>query len=526
MKALWLVVCPAAFFVKAPIHSNSTFCQVSGFFLTASIEASDISVLLIAIHTALLILKPQTPNGVSGLYPCRYFAYIFWAVVPIILASIVPITGGRFENSGPHCYLPLHPTWYRRALSWIPRYVIFGTIIISYALLYLYVISRYRRFGKAQRRVGVVDDNHLQQAQKHNHRRHRSSITSSSPLVIDHDLLDPTRRSLGHDGDPRERHDSLLSTISTSDSGEEAFVPPKRFGHIRRSSIKWNPVVYGDSTELPAKRQSQPDLGSPTSTSFSAAGEISISLPRPVHCRSLSLPQQSEPNYFRWKRSMSIGSHIITSSVSDIINSFQRGSPSSDGAVRTSLSSSTYLSREELEDAVCRSREKMQRQLRLLFVYPAVYMLTWITPFVSHVVRYNDENAVDPTNGTDPPFGLMLTSLASLCIGAAVDCCFFSLWEKPWLHMRGGFWEGLALRLRIRTPMRHRSRGVGRTREERYMDARTARVRREQENLDNMNNEATAGARRDSHRLRHTAPREWWDVLDVDLHDTSSERLV
>ncbi|XXG99385.1 hypothetical protein Hte_005722 [Hypoxylon texense] len=525
MKALWLVVCPIAFFVKEPIHSNSAFCQVSGFFLTASIEASDISVLLIAIHTALSILQPRTLNGASGLHPYRYVAYAFWAVVPIILASIVPITRGKFENSGPHCYLPIRPLWYRRALSWIPRYVIFSTIIVSYAFLYFYVIFRYRHFGKAQRRVSAARSNHRQQGREHGHRRHHSSITSSSPLIVGRDLLDFARGSLAEDGDPRERQDSIPSTLSTLDSGEHTFIP-RRFEHVRKSLIRWTPVMYGDSTASQAKRQSQPAVASPTSPLFRAVEETLVSAPQPVHRRSLSLTQQSEQNCFRWKRSMSSGSNSITSSVSNIMNTFQRGTSLPDGADQPSPSDSTYLSREEFEDAVRQSREKMQRQLRLLFVYPGIYLLTWIAPFVSHVVRYNDENSTGPTNAPDPPFALLLTSLISLCIGAAVDCCFFSLWEKPWLHLRGGFWECLVWRVRIQRPMRHRSRGVGRTREERFMDAQTARVRREQETLDNINNEAATGGKRNSYRMHHTAPREWWDALDVDLHDTSSERLV
>ncbi|KAI1775417.1 G protein-coupled glucose receptor regulating Gpa2-domain-containing protein [Hypoxylon cercidicola] len=517
MKALWLVVSPLAFFSKAPIDSNSTICQVSGFFLTASIEASDVSVLLIAIHTVLFILKPRVSSGVSGLYPYRYVAYVFWVVVPILLAAIVPITGSRYENNGSHCYLPLRPLWYRRGLSWAPRYIIFGAIIITYALLYLYVIFRYRRFGEAQRRA------------IYNHHRHHDSIASSSPLIADHGLLNSVRGSFVEDNNPTERHDWIRSTDSSSDSGKEAFIA-RRFEHVGRSSITWNSIIYDDSMESQVSQLSQPAQESPTSPSFRAVEEVLISVPEPVHGRSVSLSQQSGHSCFRWKRSMSLGSHIITSPVSNIINSIQqRGLLLPAGGGQKFLSNSAYLSREEFEYAVHRSREKMQRQLRLLFVYPAVYLLTWIAPFVSHVVRYNEEYSMGRNLAGEPPFGLLITSLVSVCIGAAVDCCFFSLWEKPWLHLRGGFWECLTLWLKMWKPKRFRGKGTGRTREERFMDARTAHVRREQENLENLeniNNEAGAGGRSNSRRVKDSTPREWWDVLDVDFHDPSSERLV
>ncbi|KAI1763293.1 G protein-coupled glucose receptor regulating Gpa2-domain-containing protein [Hypoxylon sp. FL1150] len=517
MKAFWLVVCPIAFFVNSPIPSNSVFCQVSGFFLTASIEASDISVLLIAIHTSLFILRPQSPKGVSGLYPYRYYVYACWAVIPIILASVVPITGAKFEDNGPHCYLPLRPLWYRRALSWIPRYIIFGGIVVTYIILYLYVSFRYRRLGIAQRRVDEPQNGHHPLAWRHNHRRHRSSFALSLPLIADHGLLDLDEASLVKYGEAKTRQDSVPSSVGTLESGEETCTPGG-FEHIQRTAIRWNPVVYDDSARPEARRQNQLTLGIPTSPSFPAV-EIPVSPPEPALCRSPATSPQSEHGYFRWKRSISYGSHSIKNSVSDAIHALQQKQSRSKRSEGSSTVGSAYLSQQEFEDAVRQSREKMQRHLRLLFVYPVIYLLTWSVPFVAHIEQYNDEYSTSPTHLDNPPYGLLLTIIASLCIGAAVDCCFFSLWEKPWANTRGGFWESLALRLQIRRPRRCRGRGTGRTREERFMDAWTARVRREQENLENLSNEAATGARKDSYKLQGAAPRQWWDAVDVDGHE-------
>ncbi|KAI1386083.1 G protein-coupled glucose receptor regulating Gpa2-domain-containing protein [Hypoxylon trugodes] len=527
MKALWLVINPLAFFAGVPIDSNSVFCQVSGFFLTISIEASDIAVLLVAAHTALFILWPSSSSGAdAGLYPYRYIAYTFWAIVPIILAAVVPITGGRFSDNGPHCSLPGRPAWYLSALSWIPRYIIFAIIIVTYTFLYIYVACRFRRFGRDQRRASVAHSNHPDHNRKNNHRHSRSREVPPTPPISDYGMLDSARDSLAKEEDPRDRQNSVSSTISTLNTGEGSSTPPRKPEHARRSSIKWNPVNFaGNNPRKPGmRRESESALIVPISPSLGAERTIPICAPEPTH-NSPRNSQQSGQNQPVWQRSMSLGSHGKTGSVSGVVNALRRGPPRKKGESQSTFSSSALLSQEETEEAMRRSREKQQRQLRLLFVYPAIYLLTWIAPFVSHVMGYDSDIAPNGQSGSGEPLALQVVSIASLCIGAAVDCCFFSAWEKPWLHLRGGFWEGLALRLRIHRPMRRRHRGAGRTRQEMFVDARTARVRRDQEeNLENLSSEVGRGV---SGRgtLHNTVPREWWDVLDVDS-ETSTIRTA
>ncbi|KAI1410221.1 G protein-coupled glucose receptor regulating Gpa2-domain-containing protein [Hypoxylon sp. FL1857] len=529
MKALWLVICPLAFFAKLPIDSESTFCQVSGFFLTASIEASDIAVFLIAIHTALFILRPRSSNGASGLYPYRRFFYTCWAIIPLVLAAIVPITGGHFADNGPHCYLPVRPRWYLSALSWIPRYVIFGVIIFTYTGLYLYIAFRLRGFRRDQRRASTAHSDYPDQNRKHNHRHDPSGDVPPTPPIADHGLLDLVRGSLTNDGDRKDRQNSVASTISSLNYGGDSSTPPQHSEQVLRNSIVWNPVDFANnsSAESHARRQSEMALLGPTSPSLRAEQTIPIRPPEPVH---LDPPNSPGDSQFTWKHSISRGTHSIAGSISNMVSALQRSPPWADDSNQSTSSSSIFLPQRETEEAMRRSREKQQRQLRLLFVYPAIYMLTWIAPFVSHVLQYDNHfSDRGRYNLGGEPIALQIVSIASLCIGAAVDCCFFSAWEKPWLHLRGGFWENLALRLRIRRPIRRSRHGLGRTREEMFVDARTARVRREQEeNLENLSNEAAVAARRMSGRgeRQSAPPREWWDVLDVDSSEPrTSSRL-
>ncbi|KAI0379206.1 G protein-coupled glucose receptor regulating Gpa2-domain-containing protein [Hypomontagnella monticulosa] len=526
MKALWLVICPLAFFARVPIDSASAFCQISGFFLAVSIEASDIAVLLIAIHTALFILKPRGTRGASGLYPYRRIAYTFWGIMPIALAATVPITGGRFQNNGTHCYLPVHPSWYLRALSWVPRYIIFAFIIVTYTILYLYIAIRMQRFGKDQRRASILHAAHLDHHRDH-HRDHgdHGEEAPPTPPIADHGLLDSARQSLAKDDEARCRQISVTSTTSTLNSGNGT---PTRIGPASRSSIKWNVVDFANdsTTESRPRQESQALLLNQVSSGSSSGKEIAIRAPEPAHVNLPRLSQQSTQSYFFWKPPSSVGSRDLMGSVSNMVNHTLHRKPPQSMKSRgsTSMSSSSH---DETEEVMRRSREKQQRQLRLLFVYPLIYMLTWISPFVCHVLRFDAYNGSGYQSANDP-LALQIVSLTSLCIGAAVDCGFFTAWEKPWLHLRGGFWEGLALRLRIKRPIRRRRRGVGRNSEERFLDARTARVRREQEeNIENQNNEAAAAAGRTSRlgpRMSASTQRQWWDVLDEEMSEASPRR--
>ncbi|KAI8960799.1 G protein-coupled glucose receptor regulating Gpa2-domain-containing protein [Daldinia sp. FL1419] len=521
-KALWLVVCPLAFFVRKPIDSGSISCQALGFLLTMSVEASDIAVLLIAVHTALFILRPRNSSGAAGLYPYRRIAYICWAVIPIILAAVVPITGSRFEDNGPQCYLPSRPTWYLSGLSWIPRYIIVGVIVVTYTFLYLYVAFRFRRFSKDQRRASTVHGDDPRQNHKRDHRRDNSGDIPPTPPFIDYGLLDSARDSLAKEDDPSDNQQSVSSTLSSLNFGGATPTSLRRPEHSLRGPVRWNSVDFAvDGYFDPrGRRSSHTAFGNPAASSPRAEATIPIRPPEFIHYYP-SKSSQSTRGHSRWKHSMSFGSNSITGSVSNMTGNLRRGPSRPSGSRQSTSSSSVYLPQEETDETMRRSREKQQRQLRLLFVYPAIYILTWVAPFVSHVLQY-DSSYTSPGEKSEP-VALQVISIASLCIGAAVDCCFFSAWEKPWLHLHGGFWGGLASRLRIRKPSRRRQRGMGRTREERFMDATMARVRREQEeNLENLNNEAAAAAGRPSvHWTRqNTAPREWWDMLDVDYDDS------
>ena len=583
VKALWLIISPLSYFItKRPLSSHWAFCQVSGFFLAASIEASDIAVLLISIHTVLFIVKGRHTGTNFGLQPYRRVAYTFWATVPIILAAIVPITGDSFVDSGPFCYLPIEPNWYRISLAWTPRYVIFAFIIVTYTALYLYVHVRFRRFGRDQRSASNSDSVSAGPPMyQHSKRRWGSRSVPPTPDLASHGLFNSAHASMSTSPPPKFRQYSDASTESTLKMSDGTNLPNVPEQAARRNSIAWKLVNFEHDARITTPGVSphtdvlphEPTTGLPSpgfdeiannsNTLVDTAVVTSIPTPEPAHTTGNSDVETSSrvrrggrPN--RWQqrsRTRSSDTSSGNSLTRIMAGLLQWPSRPAMTAMRTgdeeagtageeeedeepifTGSSSAHLPTDESAIAMQRSRERMKRQMRLLFVYPVIYLLTWVAPFVAHAYRYDSAfrkavRIIDtdttfataaqngPTTATSAsiaviathhilvaattassspsssssiisapialpfePLGLRIAAVISISISAAVNCAFFTAWERPWRHLRGGFWENLAKRFRFYRVCGRNSRGfTGRSRDERFVDERVARMRRERE---------------------------------------------
>ncbi|KAI0132809.1 G protein-coupled glucose receptor regulating Gpa2-domain-containing protein [Xylariales sp. AK1849] len=514
MKAFWLMVCPIIYFISGPIRTETAFCQVSAFFLTAAIESADIAVLMIAIHSALYIFRPRRSGGETGLYPYRRYAYALWFVLPILLAAIVPITGGHFVDTGPHCYLPTKPLWYRTSLSWIPRYIIFGVIFLVYGWVYLYVGCRFRRLQQDQRRASTHSCGSAHKERRN--RREQIQDVPPTPPIVHHGLREPSPSRIANT--KRDRQQSAVSDVSSLTLDDEDTTSLSLLQEARQENclVSWNWVEadYNDTSQSHFRRErSLSNLVSPTLASFTAeTPEDTLPSPiRPALCHQTPpVATQSNLNGQSVSRSISKPVSMRHSTTADSLPSLRgilhRGPPRNSDNDAASSSPSVYLTQSTTEAALRKSRDRMRRQLRLLFIYPLIYVAAWIAPFISHVYRYDDDD------DASQPFALLLMNVASLCLGAAIDCCFFSAWEKPWRHLRGGFWEGLARRLKLRP--RRRIAG-GRTREEELRDATAAIQRRTQEDMEH---QATAALER-SRPIKRL--RQWWDAEDGQLESQS-----
>lgn len=479
------------------MRSRSTFCQLSGFFLTLGIEACDIAVLLIAIHTALFIVKG---GGSNGLYPYRAVAYTIYIVFPLFLASIAFINKPAYVNSGEYCYLPTHSGWSRQALSWIPRYVIFTTIIVIYACVYIYVSFAMAKYGSLTNRTVIASsDGHS------DHRRRRSSVPKM-PKLIYNGLLSPTPSSSRRSSN--SRRDSLLASIvpEKPTAGKNA-QKSKRLAMPRpEQTIKWKSPNFGldsaystdpaangsltlDTTLLATQLRRTPEIAPipdlPIPPGSCLGQDVADSGPAPS-------TSGSAPTGIRsfWNRSLALGSQRPSLvSLSNIISMLRRGSRNSS----TDVPSVVLTPRTIHATGMQQTREDMKRQTRYLFVYPLVYVIVWLMPLVAHIIR---------SRGHKTPFAIDLLSLISLCIQGAVDALVFSLRERPWrVSEEDGasrpiaWWQG-------RRAKNCKAAQPGRTREEMLLDARLAKRRLDDEIAEKHMDLLS----------RRSATVNWWDV--------------
>jgi G protein-coupled receptor GPR1 len=492
VKSIPFVICPLIQFATGAIDTSSPFCQFVGFFLALGIEASDVAVLLIAVHSAMYIRRPR-----SGLYPYRWWAYAAYVIIPVLFAALAFADGG-YVDLGAYCYLARDGGWARLALSWIPRYVLVAFIVVTYLCIYIYVrttIDRYDRKCSATQ---------------------PSMANSRRPSAI-----------WGHADRPRpDRSISSLSGHSTDQLPQ----PPRR---------AWGPIRW----KFPFYRGTSLSRGqAPSDTQYphiSLGPDLALPLSvvrRPTRCSSTTAVDsfRSSSSYGSWKSSLVPATNGAATAPLPAIKqnpSESLFSPEDDmPEIRLSNSAeaqsphppcgdTSCRSHEEPGSEVARNREGIRRQLRSLFVYPLIYTLTWLFPLINQ--------AFGQTHGVKAkPFWLSCLSLASFAAQGFVNAVVFTAREKPWRHTGGkGFWAGLRGRLVCPSSAERGGGGGGRTRDDMTIEACTARARREGEMMDE-SEAAALGVAQKSPRLEGVT-RNWWDAsdLDVDLErDDEEER--
>ncbi|CAG8961677.1 hypothetical protein HYFRA_00006215 [Hymenoscyphus fraxineus] len=512
-KALWFMMYPIVVFAQGPIASEHTFCQVNGFFVSIGIEASDFAVLQIALHTALYIWKPRVTRGEGGLYPYRYYAYCAWIILPLLMAALAFINNhNSYMVEGTFCYLPVRPFWYRLALGWIPRYVIFIIILVIYVSIYFYVRYKFDGFTRKGGNPPVPNTDSMDSAEAEAMQRTpRPHNPPPTPTLACHGLIPepeqdsksekdlhkqpshPSLRSQRHEGIHIATHRFMWASFVAKNSPLHApTTPPLAFVSDRDSidapeplPAPQYPIMHDSSRNGISKDLSPPMTKLPSTTSW-----------RDHFVRHFSPPISSRPSIIDMNTALRHGPEGRSRCPTpvhrlELVNS--HGSNLADVEMR-------------------RTREKIRRQLRFLFIYPLVYMGMWIVPFVAHVIQYNDKFAIDP------PFALTCVSTIFISSQAAVDSWLFSTREKPWKHIPGTdgtfwgsfkFWTACDPVGGIRA-----NRGPGRTRAEMYQDSRVAYQRRDEEMAERL-----AGG--DSAHLTkpatcHRRSGHWWDVPDFD----------
>lgn len=391
-KAVWFFVFPIVALVSGPVSSSSSFCQVSGFFLAQATEASDFAALMLAFHLVSCVFRPPKRGFQGGLYNFRRWIYLLWASLPIVAASLAFINSGNaYVSYGAFCYLPEQPVWYRMALAWIPRYIVFVTIFSVAFTVTIHVHIKFKRFGR------VGDDavpGHLGSR--------GVSISPNVPYNPDSTLPLESKVASSNNSKPvtltiwQDPFHSGNPTIRHIASGDEL--------KIVEASLPI-PEAGGEISQVPYRGTGVRDFAP-----YPPSGPYN-------HHTNLSEPREppSEPDP-QTSRTVSVTPSFATDVTDDMEENYYRAS-----------SAGTDSATEEL----LTHRQTIERHLRILFLYPVSYMLVWTFPFVSQCLQLTG------TNFENQPRWLQLLVTSVLALQASVDAAVFSYRERPWKRARG-----------------------------------------------------------------------------------------
>jgi G protein-coupled receptor GPR1 len=373
-KALWYFIFPIVVFTRGKVDSTSNFCQASGFFIALGTEASDYAILVIALHAALYVFRPPKRLGEGGLYPHRYWIYVFWVILPVLAACLAFTNPRGYITSGTYCALPIRPLWYRLSLSDIPRYIIFITIFALYGTISAYVHIKFKGFGEF------------------------SGLGSLSGT-----------RSRNSTSEAKAQQGSSASTTPNVECRKQLVAAGAQ------DQISWNRDMFHDA---------RPEWKDVNFITTAPLKDVSTKQSRGIMTADFA-PAASEASY-----STRVPEGLISSQRKES----EMPTPSTDFAGETRISNGTAqiactagaAAITQLQD----TRNAILGQLRLLFIYPVVYVLMWVFPFVSHCLQYSDYFVVHP------PFWLNMVATCSLALQAGADCAVFSWREKPWRRVR------------------------------------------------------------------------------------------
>ena len=303
--------------------------------------------------------------------------YVLWVVLPTFDA-VLPLAlhsyGGAYVNQGTYCYLPISPFWYRIVLSWVPRYFILIFIAGLYLAIYLYVRHKFNRFdfskGDSHKKPSENTDSHVLSA---NGQVDGINSNSSAPTTA----VDPSLKTPG----PIE-------------------------GNLRKESDApaWENYTFGSSTpiaQLPADQIMDIPLE----------------------------PMRSSSRHDSDDTSMTRSSREDTRAM---IEALRNSGPSLEDAAEEKPEAQVPIrlldsQNKPMTASAMKSRHTaIKRQLRFLFIYPVVYLIVWIVPFIQHCLLYslayrNNQN-----------FVLNCFAVVLLNLQCFIDSCLFSFREKPW----------------------------------------------------------------------------------------------
>ena len=351
--------------------------------------------------------------GHDGLYRIRKWIFAAWILLPTLAASLAFAAGGApYQAAGAFCALPLRPYWYRLALSWVPRYLIWIFVMFVAIRIYLHVGKEFKVFGHERDRsssLSIPGESTIDRvATKVAEHKRRKSLTAEHR---DLEKLEPEGEIAPDDMSVRAIKSPGFPKASSPGSSDSPPLPSPR----RPSVPDWSATFDFPIDPLTGPKSIKSNSSSRRGSRQIAAG---------VMAEDFAPPSAPDTTGHR-------GSVVTLGSV--------RSSGTNDGPAlapimedkRASAAVQDSLPPDAATQAMKLRRQAIQRQLKLLFIYPVVYIILWTIPFTVHLLNYQDRFAQRPI------FPLSALSTFCQCFLGFADVFIFCWREKPWRHIPG-----------------------------------------------------------------------------------------
>ncbi|KAF2032643.1 hypothetical protein EK21DRAFT_60163 [Setomelanomma holmii] len=412
-RAIWYFVFSVYSLVRGTVKTQSGLCQSSGFFIQYGTETTfsdtwlDYAVMTMAIHSALQVFRPASHGVSDGLYQYRNYVYFGGFALPVIMSSLAFVKSAEaYESLGAFCMLPLRPFWYRLALSWISRYLIALTIISLAIFIYTYVGFEFKSYGNLSQSIKTPACTTIGMSTCDIEAGSAVKSDVNVPETAEPVLCSGRRASLiAHDVVSSHRRGSTIAFGSQPHLMRLAVPSHSVYAHSLPEGSTQLPLKHNLSVRPPLCVIPSGNTVKPPPCDIEPEGPLS---PRaqPVPDPLASLATQSSDQ-----------SHGHSSSTNAPVTS----------ATRSHIN---------------RQRMRIHRQLRLMFIYPLVYTLMWLIPFVQHCMNYNDHYAAFPV------FAIRMGATVCMLSIGFVDCLIFSIREKLWRSIPtsdGTIWGSFAV---------------------------------------------------------------------------------
>ena len=363
---------------------------------------SDYAVLMMALHSAIQVFYPSTLVSSDGLYPCRRYVYVGGFIIPILMAGLAFVNPTHaYVSQGAFCTLPIRPFWYRLALTWIPRYIIILVIIGLAIAIYTHVGFEFRAYSYAS-----------------------NMDVSFQSFKTSNDSATP----------PSDKQEYKMEDISFELTPIQSRPQPQR----RKSSVDHDIFISQ------RRASSAPALSPGSMQSFARVSIDDIKAICSLSNSSLHLPRTgastARPSLPNIPSGQSVTSPLDRSSRPDDPSATEPiATPFSSSSTRTPSPSSPDQIR------LAKQRQRIHRQLRLMFIYPLIYTLMWLIPFAMHCMNYWHKWAMHPVEF------LFIGSSICITLMGFTDALIFSLREKPWRGIEGSngtFWGSFVCKRR------------------------------------------------------------------------------